>query len=120
MLGKLKAELGELKSYSPGQRFTCFYERHHDRQAGWVRPLMWSAVIVSLAIGVVLAFIPGPAILFFAIAAALLATQSRGVAKRLDKVEVGTRKLLQSLRDKRQRAKREAKASGAHRRQARS
>lgn len=104
VFGKLKAELVELKGYRPGHRFACFHERHRERQAGWVRPLLYVAAVISLLIGIVLAFIPGPAILFFAITAAILATQSHAVATRLDKGELLARKLLQSLRDKRRRA----------------
>jgi hypothetical protein len=104
VLEKIKAELREIKGYPVGERFCRFHERHRRGQAGWVRPLMWFAVAISLVIGVILAFIPGPAILFFAISAALAATQSHAVAKRFDRAELATRKLLRSLRKKRRQA----------------
>lgn len=101
VLDKIKAELHEIRGYPPGERFSRFHERHRRGQAGWVKPLMWFAVAVSLAIGIVLAFIPGPAILFFAISAALVATQSRTVAKQFDRGELAIRRLLRSLSAKR-------------------
>lgn len=55
---------------------------------GWGRALTWLAVVVCLVIGLILAFIPGPAILFFALAAALTATQSRWLACKLDRTEI--------------------------------
>jgi len=62
---------------------------------------MLIAAVASLAIGIVLAFIPGPAILFFALCAALLGAQSRWVARRLDRAEVSTRKLIAAFRARR-------------------
>ena len=104
MLKKLKAELHELRTYPPGERFSRFHERHRHGQAGWVKPLLLVAAAISFVVGVILVFIPGPAILFFAITAAVLATQSSGVAKQLDHTELWLRKLLRQLRDKRRRA----------------
>jgi hypothetical protein len=49
---------------------------------------------VAFALGVVLAFIPGPAVLFFALAAVLVATQSRWLAERLDRAEVKLRHVI--------------------------
>ncbi|MGH7335962.1 MAG: PGPGW domain-containing protein, partial [Myxococcota bacterium] len=54
--------------------------------------------IVCFAAGVVLVFIPGPAVLFFALGGALLATQSLWVARALDAIEVRGRKTLDSIR----------------------
>ena len=47
--------------------------------------------IIAFAIGLVLIFIPGPAILFFLIAGGLLAAESRHVARFLDWSEVKLR-----------------------------
>lgn len=49
---------------------------------------------LAVAIGIVLMFIPGPAVLFFAIAGTLLASESRGVARFLDWTEVKIRQLV--------------------------
>ena len=104
VLKKLKRELRELRSSPAGERFTQFHERHRHSQASWVKPLVLIAAAISFVVGIILAFIPGPAILFFAITAALVATQHHGLAKQLDRGELWVRKLLRSLRDKRRRA----------------
>jgi hypothetical protein len=104
VLKKFKAELRELKGYPPGERFSRFYERHRQSQSGWIKPLLLIAALLSLVVGVILVFIPGPAILFFAITAALLATQNHWVARHCDRAELAIRKLLRSLRHKRRRA----------------
>jgi hypothetical protein len=49
-------------------------------------------------VGVVLVFIPGPAILFFLIAGALLAVQSLGVARALDWSELRGRAAVKAMR----------------------
>ena len=49
--------------------------------------------VVSIAVGIVLMFIPGPAILFFLIAGGLLAAESREVARGLDWSEVRLRRI---------------------------
>ena len=51
------------------------------------------AAASCFAVGVVLAFIPGPAVVFFGLTAALSATQSRWVAERLDHAELYLRAL---------------------------
>jgi hypothetical protein len=97
MMNGLKAEFRELKNAAAGRRFLACYERHQAREASWLKPLVFFAAIFSLVIGVVLAFIPGPAILFFAIAAALLAAESRFVATTFDKLECWARRTYKRL-----------------------
>jgi hypothetical protein len=57
--------------------------------------------MISSVRHVVLVFIPGPAVVFFALTAALLGAQSRWVARQLDAAETGGRKWLRKLRAKR-------------------
>ena len=82
---KLWDELRELRA---GRRFQRFHDAQEARRLGWGRALTLLAVAVCLVIGIILAFIPGPAILFFALAAALTATQSRWLACKLDRAEI--------------------------------
>lgn len=49
--------------------------------------------LALVAVGVVLVFIPGPAVLFFFIGGGLLASESRGIARMLDWLEVKLRAL---------------------------
>ena len=64
------------------------------------------AALLSFAIGVVLAFIPGPAVVFFALTAALLSTQSHWLARKLDRGEL----VVHALWRKQRRRRRERRA----------
>jgi hypothetical protein len=100
MPSNLKAQWKELRDAEPGQRFQAFHDKQKERSPKWAGPLYIGGAIVSLAVGVVLAFIPGPAILFFAIAGALLASQSAFVARKLDTAEVRGRRAWKWLKSK--------------------
>ena len=115
MLSSLKKALKRLKNHEPGERFGAFHREQRDRPV-WVKVAFFAAAFASLAIGVVLAFIPGPAVLFFALAGALVSTQSRFIAKRLDKVEVWGRKKLASFKAwrRRRRQRRAARRKPGH------
>jgi len=87
------------KALPPGERFERFHEQQKDAPA-WVKPVMIVSALVSVAVGVVLVLIPGPAFVFFGIAGALLATQSAHVARALDHAEVWGRSLMARARDR--------------------
>lgn len=94
----LTAEWQRLKRAPPGKRFQAFNERQQRRARGPIKALYLGGALVSLAVGVVLVFIPGPAFVFFILAGALLAAQSRWVARRLDGLEVMGRKTTTRVR----------------------
>ena len=98
MLSHVKARCSELKAYAPGERFEQFHlaQQHRSR---WVHLAYLGAAVLLLPVGVLFAFIPGPAILFFALSAALFATQSLWLARRLDRAELVLRHVWFSLRD---------------------
>lgn len=58
-----------------------------------MRLLRFLVAALAAAIGLVLAFIPGPAVLFFLLAGALLASEWLWVARALDWLEVRLRRL---------------------------
>lgn len=96
MKSTLRSEWQNLRRGPAGQRFQRRYEvsrrsRNKITIAGRISRLVLA--VVFMVIGVVLVFIPGPAIFFFVLAASLLATESLMLAKALDRVEVW---LLQS------------------------
>ena len=94
MTSLLMAEWKGLRRGRPGSRFRDRYEsarRSKERITVIGRLVRIGLAMVAFAIGVVLMFIPGPAILFFLIAGALLATESRALALLLDRLEVGFR-----------------------------
>jgi hypothetical protein len=97
MLTHMKGCWRDLKRFAPGERFEKFHvaEQHRSRS---VKVAYVGTAIALLPIGVLFAFIPGPAVLFFALSAALFATQSLWVAKRLDRGEVALRNAWSAMR----------------------
>lgn len=91
MLLALKQQWHGLQRSSPGHRFQNRYasaQRQRNRVPVWQRVLQIGIAAVLVAAGVVFVFIPGPAILFFALAGAMLASESRTVARALDWTEL--------------------------------
>ena len=97
MLNHMKCRWRELKQYAPGERFEKFHVTEQQR-SHWVRFAYLAAAVALLPIGVLFAFIPGPAVLFFALSAALFATQSLWLARRLDRGELALRSAWLTLR----------------------
>lgn len=86
---------------SPGRRFEDRYEaaRAARLRGGWShrlgRILRLVIAVLAFGVGLVLAVMPGPAILFFLLSGSLLAAESRGVARILDRIEVRLRMVWQ-------------------------
>lgn len=97
MFAHLKARWGELKHYAPGERFERFYEAQQHRSR-WVHIAYIAGAVALIPVGVLFAFIPGPAVLFFALSAALFATQSIWLARQLDRAELALRKAWHHVR----------------------
>jgi hypothetical protein len=98
MTSSLRRQWEKLKHLPPGERFKTF---HHEQQGKsvWVKVAYAALSLVCFGLGVLFAFIPGPAVVFFALCAALLATQSAWVAQLLDRGEVKGRRLAHSVRN---------------------
>ena len=100
MLVKLGRRWSEFKALPAGERFQAV----HAKQSGgptWVKAVVVAAAVLAFAIGIVLMFIPGPAIAFFGLAGALIATESAWVARTLDRGEVAARNLATRFRRRR-------------------
>lgn len=97
MLSALREQWQNLKSFPPGERFQKFHREQQDKSV-WVKVAYGALSVVLFALGVVFAFIPGPAVLFFALCAAALATQSAWVARLLDRGEVKGRQVGRRIR----------------------
>ncbi len=96
MPSKFKTALNSLRRGKPGQRFQDRYRRNQRSKASrgiLPRLIRLLGAAVALAIGAVLAFIPGPAVLFFLLAGALLASDSLMIARALDWTEVRARRV---------------------------
>jgi Flp pilus assembly protein TadB len=98
MLNKWKDGLHELANARPGERFMQLFERQQERKTAWLTWLYMLCALACAAIGVVLVFIPGPAFVFFILAGGLLASQSRWMARRLDRGELAIRALWRRVR----------------------
>lgn len=96
MSSKPKMRWQALRRGRPGRRFQDRYtaSRGADRGNFWSRLARIGLAALAIAVGIVLVFIPGPAVLFFAIAGALLASESRMVARFMDWNEVWIRKAV--------------------------
>ncbi|HET9929606.1 MAG TPA: hypothetical protein VFQ35_02915 [Polyangiaceae bacterium] len=97
MLERLRHKWQRLKQAPPGERFERFHDEERNRPA-WVRVIYLVLAIALIPVGVLFAFIPGPAVLFFALSAGLFAVQSAWVAARLDRLEVAIRSQIRRLR----------------------
>jgi hypothetical protein len=97
VLSKLRKQWNDLKRQRAGERFQYVHDQQKDKSVA-VKVAYASAAVLMFGAGVVFAFIPGPAVLFFALSAALVATQSAFVARLLDKGEVWGRAQLSRLR----------------------
>ena len=95
---RVRTELDTFRKATAGERFIEFNRRFRTQTPGWARPFFVILALLSFAIGVVLAFIPGPAVVFFALTGALFAGQSERLARKLDRAEVGFREWLVSRR----------------------
>lgn len=84
----------EIKRGLPGHRFQARYAKSQQRknQARLAHRIIFLvAGLLAFAIGGVLVVFPGPAIPFFVLGGALLATESRVMARLLDKSELRLR-----------------------------
>ena len=96
MAASLISEWKTLKRGRSGHRFEDRYDAHRrtkNRRTMLGRIARIGLAVVSIAVGILLMFIPGPAILFFLIAGGLLAAESREVARGLDWSEVRLRRI---------------------------
>ena len=112
---RIRARWNELKKLEPGKRFETVYRKQKDKPLG-AKIAFFGLAVVMFAAGVLFAFIPGPAVLFFALSAALLSTQSRWVARKMDQGEVWGRTTLKTLRArwKKKRRERELRQRARH------
>ncbi|MFH1497396.1 MAG: PGPGW domain-containing protein [Verrucomicrobiota bacterium] len=100
MFKRLKRSLHPLREGDPGHRFRDRHERMR-REGGpglWTRLARFVVALVCIVVGVVLVFIPGPAVLFFFFAGGLLAAESRVIAGWMDKTELLARSAWRRLR----------------------
>ncbi len=104
MINPLKKQWYSLVRGKPGRRFRSRYDAgkkaKNDASLGFklFRLLRFVIALGAAAIGVILVFVPGPAVLFFLLAGSLLATESLSIARFLDWTEVKLRAVFGSAR----------------------
>ena len=92
MAFRLPKEWNVFAEGKPGRRFQDRYRAHRGKRTDLVRRLLHMLfALIAAAIGVVLVFVPGPAIVFFFIAGAFLASDWLWMARTLDWLEVHCR-----------------------------
>jgi hypothetical protein len=93
---ELKRRMKEEMRGRPGHRFQDRYERAKRKKGGsrFRRVLNIALAVVLAAVGVVLVFIPGPAVVFFFLAGGFAASESRLVARAMDWLEVKVRAIV--------------------------
>jgi hypothetical protein len=102
MFSELHERWCAFKAYAPGHRFQTIHEHQADAPA-WVKPVVVAGAVLSFGIGVALSILPGPAIVFFAVAGALAAMESAWIARALDRAELWFRKRVSRYRRRRER-----------------
>ena len=104
MANPFKKQWQSLKRGEPGRRFRARYDagQKAKKEASpgfkFLRIARILIALASVAIGVVLVFIPGPAVLFFLLAGSLLAAESLTIARALDWTEVKLRMVFSWLK----------------------
>jgi hypothetical protein len=101
MQASLSKKWHALSSGTPGRRFKDRYHRSHrgsKKSNVLARVIRFSIAGVAAAIGVLLTVIPGPAIPFYFLAGALVATDWLWMAKVLDWVELRMRRVFTRIR----------------------
>lgn len=86
-----------------GRRFEVHYERQQQLDAKRSTLYLMARGLlgfVSVLLGIVFVFIPGPAIAFFVLAAAIFASHSLGVARLLDRTDVWVERRWDALRSR--------------------
>jgi hypothetical protein len=106
----------DLRALRAGKRFKHFHAAHAAKRTGWARALTILLVLVCVAIGIVLAFIPGPAVVFFALAVALASTQSHWLAHKLDRAELYLRAVWRKHQRRRRQRHQQPQGRAARRR----
>lgn len=85
----LKKYWQRLRQARPGERFQELYkQRQNTRRTLWPRLLFVGLGLLLVIIGFILMFVPGPGSVIALLGAAMLAQESRFVARLLDRAEV--------------------------------
>jgi len=89
MLDAIRLQWQQLREAEPGERFQQLHRRRHEASAsGGQRRLRMAAAIGLILLGLVMMPAPGPGLLVVLAGLSLLASESLGTARRLDRLEL--------------------------------
>lgn len=95
---RMRREWQAFRRDPPGHRFCNHLKRMREAGSGKLRALSVGLGVLLLAGGVVLLFIPGPGLIIIVFGLALLAGESRWLARHLDRAEPHVRRWHAALR----------------------
>ncbi len=97
MLDALKRYWTQFKRSRPGRRFQDHYDRKKGSRGGalWRCGAICGGALLCL-VGLFFLAVPGPGIPILALGAVLIAQQSQGTARLLDRAELSVRRLVRS------------------------
>lgn len=105
MRRRLRHYWSQFRRAEPGQRFRDRYRRREqERRNGgsqWSRILLLALAVIFILIAIPLMVLPGPAVVFFALAGFLVAGESAWTAALFDRTELLLRRLFKRLRRER-------------------
>ena len=95
MLEALRRHWEQFKRSRPGRRFQDHYDRKHGSRGGalWQCAAIAGGALLCL-VGLFFLLVPGPGIPILALGAVLIAQQSQGTARLLDRAEMSVRRML--------------------------
>ena len=97
MLTALKRNWQQFKRSRPGRRFQDHYQRKNGERVSalWRCALLLGGAVLCL-VGLFFMAVPGPGIPILVLGAALIAQQSAGTARLLDRAEVSLRRFVKN------------------------
>lgn len=98
MVATLKQQWREFRQGKPGKRFLDYHQRRHEGGNGLLGVLRLILGLVLLLVGLVLMPAPGPGMAIVALAAVMVARESRLAARCFDAIELRLRALLRRIR----------------------
>ena len=97
-LAGLKQQWQEFRQGEPGKRFQDYYESRHDQGSAFFSGCRLVLGLVLLLVGLVMMPAPGPGMIVVALAAVMMARESRLAARLFDAIELRLRGLLRRIR----------------------
>ncbi len=97
-LAALRQHWQEFRQGEPGKRFQDYYERRHDEGNAFFGGCRLVLGLVLLLVGLVMLPAPGPGMVVVALAAVMVARESRLAARLFDTIELRLRDLLRRIR----------------------